>query len=279
MAGMKANRTWQGVRMRRVMAGADPDDAARLVTLPAAWDDTAAAALAELAPGDGPVTLATAADAWIRPIAERALRAGLEDAAGRAAASHAAAAPWRADGVRLAAVKAVPLPGFVLNLASFHDPAQRLRCAGVCRGGGDRGHRADPGGAIRRADRRRHGRPCRTAGFARHRLWLGCLAGGRCARSPPSCAVGRKWLRARWPRLFGTVAPAPPDWPAPPVDTALPGLAEAAQRRSSGRRGSGRPAARRADGDRRTRGGGRAARRGDRRHRAGVLAAGRRPEG
>ena len=64
--------------MRRVVAGADPDAPPRQVTLPAAWDDAAAAALAELAPGDGPVVLATAADAWIRPIAERALRAGLE---------------------------------------------------------------------------------------------------------------------------------------------------------------------------------------------------------
>ena len=64
--------------MRRVMAGADPDAPPRLVTLPAAWDDAAAAALAGLAPGEGPVTLAAAADAWIRPVAERALRAGLE---------------------------------------------------------------------------------------------------------------------------------------------------------------------------------------------------------
>src|SRR5215471_18471751 len=78
MEGMKKTRTWQGVRMRRVMAGVDPDAAPRLVTLPAAWDDTAAAALAALAPGEGPVALPAAADAWIRPVAERALRAGLE---------------------------------------------------------------------------------------------------------------------------------------------------------------------------------------------------------
>ena len=48
------------------------------MTLPAAWDDPAAAALAGLVPGREPVTLAAAADAWIRPVAERALRAGLE---------------------------------------------------------------------------------------------------------------------------------------------------------------------------------------------------------
>src|SRR5579872_774808 len=117
---MKANRTWQGVRMRRVMAAADPEAPPRLVTLPAAWDDTAAAALAELAAGDGPVALGTAADAWIRPVAERALRAGLEIPLAdrlhqllllrRGAPS---ASVWRSD--------TGSVPGFVLNLAAFHD--------------------------------------------------------------------------------------------------------------------------------------------------------------
>src|SRR4051794_30605305 len=74
---MKMNRTWQGIRMRRVMAGADPDSPSRLITVPAAWDEAAAAALAALAPGEGPATLAASADTWIRPIAERALRAGI----------------------------------------------------------------------------------------------------------------------------------------------------------------------------------------------------------
>ena len=70
--------------MRRVMAGADPESPQRQVTLPAAWDDTAAAALAELAPGDGSVALAIAAHDWIRPVAERALRAGMEAPLGEA---------------------------------------------------------------------------------------------------------------------------------------------------------------------------------------------------
>ena len=120
MRGMKATRTWQGVRMRRVMVGADPDAPPRLVTVPAAWDDLAAAALAELAPGDEPVALAAAADAWIKPIAERALRAGLEVPLSERLhrmllLRHGApSAPiWqRRDGA---------VPGFVLNLASFHD--------------------------------------------------------------------------------------------------------------------------------------------------------------
>ena len=78
MLAMKAIRTWQGVRMHRVMTGTDPDSPPRSVTLPAAWDTSAAAALAALAPGEAPIHLATAADAWIKPLAERALRAGLE---------------------------------------------------------------------------------------------------------------------------------------------------------------------------------------------------------
>src|SRR6476659_3476127 len=75
---MKIPRPWQGVRMRRVMAGADPDAPPRLVVVPAAWGDEAAAALAELVPGAGQTALAVASETWIKPIAERALRAGLE---------------------------------------------------------------------------------------------------------------------------------------------------------------------------------------------------------
>ena len=75
---MKNPKIWQGVRMRRIALGADPDQPLRALTLPAAWDDAAAAALAELAPGSGPASLALLADAWIRPIAERALKAGYQ---------------------------------------------------------------------------------------------------------------------------------------------------------------------------------------------------------
>jgi ribonucleoside-diphosphate reductase alpha chain len=115
------SRYWFGVRMRRTAAPARPDAEPRAVTIPAAWDDTAAAALAELAPGPGPVTLAHAAGAWIRPIAERARRseilAPLEDPlhalllTRRGAPS---AAVWRGESMRP--------PAFVLNLPAFHDP-------------------------------------------------------------------------------------------------------------------------------------------------------------
>lgn len=72
-------RSWQGVRMRTVAIGADPDAPPREVTLPASWPDSAAAAFAALAPGARPAALPTQAEAWYRPIAERARRGGLSD--------------------------------------------------------------------------------------------------------------------------------------------------------------------------------------------------------
>jgi ribonucleoside-diphosphate reductase alpha chain len=118
---MRAIRTWQGVRMRRAEIGPDPDAALRRLTLPAAWGDTTAAALAALVPGDDPVNLPFAADGWIRPIAERARSAGLDRDLSeplhrlllerRGAPT---AAIWRSE--------PAALPGFVLNLAAFHEP-------------------------------------------------------------------------------------------------------------------------------------------------------------
>ncbi|HVZ10598.1 MAG TPA: TSCPD domain-containing protein, partial [Rhodopila sp.] len=115
------HRTWHGVRTRRLDAAPDPDSPPRPVTLPATWDDAAAAALAALAPGAGPVTLAGAAAAWIDPIAAAATAAGLDMPIAdrlhrllllRRGAPRAAV--WALD--------AADAPGFVLNLPAFlHD--------------------------------------------------------------------------------------------------------------------------------------------------------------
>jgi hypothetical protein len=69
---------WHGLRTRKANIAPDPDSTPRRVVLPATWDDRAAAALAALAPGEGPVTLLDAASGWIAPIAQRARRAGIE---------------------------------------------------------------------------------------------------------------------------------------------------------------------------------------------------------
>ena len=106
---MRVHRIWHGTRTRRIEIGADPDAASRLVTLPAAWEDRAAAALAGLAPGNGPVALADAARIWAAPLGEdlekRALRLLLLR---RAAPTEAAWCGRAADD-----------PGYVLNLPAF----------------------------------------------------------------------------------------------------------------------------------------------------------------
>ena len=197
MRAMKATRAWQGVRMHRVMVGADPDAPPRLVTLPAAWDDTAAAALAALVPGEQPVMLATAADAWIRPIAERALRAGLEMPLSERLhrmllLRHGSpSAPiWQGrDGT---------VPGFVLNLASFHDadagfdtPAfvEAIETAVTTL---TLAAPAAPRLAVGVTD---------LAGLLALlgvEYGSGCIAGDRPRRSPRSCAAGPRRRPVRW---------------------------------------------------------------------------------
>jgi ribonucleoside-diphosphate reductase alpha chain len=212
--------------MRRVTMGADPDAPPRLITLPTAWDDTAAAALAGLAPGDGPVTLAGAADDWIRPIAERALRAGLEVPLAerlhrllllRHGAPGASVWQGRID----------VEPGFVLNLASFHETASGF-------------------------DAPAFGEAVETAvvaltlfapSAARISVSMSNLSGlmallGLDYGSEASLAVVRALaaiLRGRaevasgaLARLFGMIAPTR-TWPAPPHETPVEGLAEAAR--------------------------------------------------
>jgi hypothetical protein len=114
------NLIWHGTRLRRALAAADPDRPPRMVALPATWEDGAAAALAALVPGGGPVALAAAATDWIAPIAARAQRAGAaEDLAARlhglllARRGAPGAAVWRGEVGTEAR--------FVLNLAAFYD--------------------------------------------------------------------------------------------------------------------------------------------------------------
>ncbi len=118
---MKTPKTWHGVRMRRIALGADPDQPARALTLPASWDDAAAAALAELAPGEGAASLPQVADAWIRPIADRARRAGIElplEERLHTLLLHRQGAPSEA----IWHGQSGPEPGFVFNLPAFFHP-------------------------------------------------------------------------------------------------------------------------------------------------------------
>ncbi len=213
--------------MRRVTAGADADAPPRQVTLPAAWDDRAAAALAELAPGNGPATLAAAAEAWIAPIAERALRAGLESPLAERLhrmllLRHGAPSlsVWRGD--------TTGEPGFVLNLASFHDAAVGFDAAAFSE-------------AVETAvttltlfapaaTRLAIGMADFSGLLAQLGIAYGADASVAIARALAAILRGRaEAASGAMARLFGSVAPAALDWPAPPAETAVPGLAEAAR--------------------------------------------------
>ncbi len=126
---MTTSPIWRGIRMRDTEAGADPDSPRRALTLPASWDDRAAAALAALIPGEGPASLPRAAAAWIRPMATRARMAGDTALADRlhALLLRRRAAPtaplWGSETAQPGPVPGSVIPGFVLNLAAFHDEA------------------------------------------------------------------------------------------------------------------------------------------------------------
>ena len=131
---MKARSTmasWNGVRMRTLRIGADPDAIPRSVTLPASWSDSAAAALAALAPGQGAIGLAQAASAWLdRIAAAEAEEEGGNDLPRRLAgllgsrAATAGESVWRGQTGDAAAGKAAAdeAATFVVNLAAFARP-------------------------------------------------------------------------------------------------------------------------------------------------------------
>jgi hypothetical protein len=219
---MKTHRLWQGIRMRQVAAAADPDGPGRLVTLPATWDDRAAEALAALSPGDGPVTLANAANAWLSLIGQRARQAGHDTSlvlALQGLLRRRQAAPNPAIWAGGAGT-----PGFTLYAAGFHDAADGFDVAGFAE-------------AARLA-----ARACLLLAPEAVRLEIGiaglddllaCLGlnyDSRAARSVGACLAAllrahvEHALEGDQPDLLATQA----DWPAPPDTCAVPGLAEAA---------------------------------------------------
>lgn len=132
---MKTPRIWHGIRLRTVDTPADPDGGALLrVAIPARFADAAAAALIALAPPgartDGAsLSLPLLAEAWIAPIDARARRAGMEIALAERLhrllidARGAALAPIWQNQAGQTDTRADAAPGFVFNLAAFHDPA------------------------------------------------------------------------------------------------------------------------------------------------------------
>jgi hypothetical protein len=92
---------WEGVALRRIRTGADPDATPRAIALPSAWEDEAAAALAALAPGEAPISLPRMAEAWIGRALSRGRKAGMVGEA---------EAPQLAEGWRRTAADAARLP-------------------------------------------------------------------------------------------------------------------------------------------------------------------------
>ncbi len=208
--------------MRQVAARSDPDQPARLVTLPVSWDDRAAEALAALAPGDGPVSLAALSGVWLTLIAARARQAGLSTDI--AAALHGLlrrrqacpnATIWRGTG---------GIPGFTLNLAGFHDAAMGYDVAGF----------SEAAGLAAQACRLlAPGAPRYEIGLAGLDDLLACLGlayDSPAARDLAACLAAL--LRAQVDlALEGDqrdLLATPATWPAPPRRCAIPGLAEAA---------------------------------------------------
>ena len=218
--------------MRRTSCGVDPDEPARFITLPAAWEETAASALAELAPGAGPVALAGAAEAWIGPIAGRADALGLTVPLAdrlhhllRARRGAPCAAVWQGLGD-----PAHPAPGFALNLPAFLDPSGGFDVAGFAEAVET---------AVLALTLAMPGARRIAVGMADLFLLLAALGVGY--GSDAARDIGRALAailrgradaasaRAPGPGVALSPPSAPLNWPAPPARTGVAGLAEAAR--------------------------------------------------
>jgi hypothetical protein len=209
--------------MRQVQAAGDPDAACRAVTVPAAWDDAAAEALAALVPGDGAVSLAAASAVWLGVVAQRARQAGVGTdivlalhgfLRRRQAAPNAAIWQGATDAT----------PGFVLNLGAFHDPLRGFDLqlfAEACRAAANACQLLAPDAP---------GFALALTGLDDLLASLGVDYASRLARDTAACLAAL--LRAEAALALESdqrdLLAAGADWPAPPTRAAIFGLAEAA---------------------------------------------------
>ncbi|GBQ97288.1 vitamin B12-dependent ribonucleotide reductase [Acetobacter nitrogenifigens DSM 23921 = NBRC 105050] len=120
---MNAQRYWNGVRMRTVMASPDPDAPARRVTLPVDWDDAAAAALAQIAPiqtgaGQDAVSVAEESARWIETLVAP------DDEGSARSLTWLLLLRQAAPTLALWSGELDRRPGFVVNLAAFALPGE-----------------------------------------------------------------------------------------------------------------------------------------------------------
>lgn len=221
---MTKHRAWQGIRMRTVEAAADPDAPPRRVTLPAAWEDEAAAALVALVPGTGAVSLTAAAEGWFGPVAARAQRGGLDD--NLLADLHALLRTRR--GMPDPGTLAGPAtPRFVLNLPAFVE-SEAFDVPGFAA--------AARAGTLALALARPEATEM-AVGFADLDGLLAALGVDYGAPEASTIAAGlaavvrgeADAVSALLARRFGAAAAPARDLPAPPAETPVPGLAQAAR--------------------------------------------------
>jgi ribonucleoside-diphosphate reductase alpha chain len=221
------HRTWHGVRMRRTDVSPDPDSAPRSVTLPASWEDSAAAALSALGGAKGLVDLAGAAQAWIAPIAAAAATAGIEaplaDRLHRLLLLRRGApteAVWHGD--------ANDGPAFVLNLPAFLGSDGLLDCSGIAEAVETAVFALSAAAPkVREID-------VGMADLAGLLAAVGVDYASEEARDIARCLAAIVRGRAdaasgRLGRLSGPMRRAIVDWPAPPTHVTVFGLAEAAR--------------------------------------------------
>lgn len=214
--------------MRQTAVGADPDEAPCLVTLPTAWDDSAAAGLAALAAQATPparrIHLATAAKAWIDPIDRAARDSGTIASPGerlhrllllrRGAPAEAVWTGRPDDG-----------PGFALNLPAFLDSGGQFDAADFAEAVETAVQALSLAAPAARA---LHITMADLFGLlATLGIDYGSAAARDIARGLAAILRGRADAASA-----GQGAPtgeAALDWPEPPAQTALFGLAEAAR--------------------------------------------------
>lgn len=214
--------------MRQVLAAGEPDAPPRAVTLPASWDDAAAEALAMLAPGDGPVSLAAASAVWLGVIGQRAKQEGVSTDI--VLALHGLLRLRRAcPGIAVWQGEAA-LPGYILNLGAFHDALHGFDLDGfaeACRVTAQ---------ACRLLAPEAPAYEIGLAGLDDLLATLGLAYESRAARATAAalaCLLRAEislTLEGKQRDLLAEGA----NWPAPPAGSAIPGLAErAAQRRAA----------------------------------------------
>ncbi|MBR0654259.1 hypothetical protein GXW79_04105, partial [Roseomonas arctica] len=226
---------WDGLALRRLRASPDPDSPRRPVALPATWPspeaDDAAAALAAITPGAGPVALPSLAERWIRRLDKAGRAMGLvpDDAfaeALRALLLTRRGAPglptWRGE------ASAEP-PRFILNLTAFLDAAGDFDAPAYAEAVATATLAADIAGegraahlAVGFAD---------LAGFlAAHGLRYAGAEGREAAAAIAALTLGAAEAESgRIAIIMGAREPLRLVWPALPTATAIPGLAEAAR--------------------------------------------------